>query len=57
MAYILERYARPADRQELFQELWRQSRELEQRLFSYLPFPPEIISEILGNRTNTGDDP
>jgi putative nucleotidyltransferase with HDIG domain len=57
MAYILQRYARSADRQELFQQLWQQSRELEQRLFSYLPFPPEIISEILGNGISTGDSP
>ncbi len=45
MSYILHRYARTAEHKKLFQQLWQQTRELEQRLFFYLNFTPETITE------------
>ena len=47
MTYILQRYARTAERRALLKQLWNQTRGLEQRLFSYLTFPPDIIPEKL----------
>jgi len=43
MRYILERYAKTAQRQELFMEIWDKTRVLEKRLFSYLAFHPDVI--------------
>ena len=50
MSYILQRYARTAAHKELLQKLWQQTRELEQRLFSYLTLSPDAISEKTGQR-------
>lgn len=44
MAYILQRYATTIERQVLLQELWNQTRLLEQRLFAYLSFAPESLA-------------
>lgn len=43
MSYILERYAKTPERCKLLKVLWDQTRLLEQRLFSYLNFGPDII--------------
>jgi putative nucleotidyltransferase with HDIG domain len=50
MTYIYERYARTPERQELLQELWRNTRNLERRLFSYLTFTPDRIPQELLTR-------
>jgi uncharacterized protein len=47
MRYILERYARTLERQTLFKTVWEQTHQLEQRLFSYLMFPPEHLAQRL----------
>ena len=57
MTYILNRYARPAGRQELFEQLWQQTRRLEQRLFSYLSFSPDTISEKLSAQSVPSSNP
>ncbi len=44
MAYILQRYAKTIQRQVLLQELWDQTRLLEQRLFAYLTITPELLT-------------
>ena len=44
MAYILQRYAKTIQRQVLLQELWDQTRLLEQRLFAYLSFTPDLLA-------------
>lgn len=44
MAYILQRYAKTIQRQVLLQELWDQTRLLEQRLFAYLSITPELLT-------------
>ncbi len=43
MGYILQRYAKTQAHQELFKTLWRQTQQLEKRLFSYLAFTPEML--------------
>jgi putative nucleotidyltransferase with HDIG domain len=48
MAYILERYGREADFRQRLQWLWEQTRLLEERLFTRLPFAPEALGPILG---------
>ena len=45
MAYILQRYAKTAERQVLLQQLWDRTRLLEQRLFIYLSFTPDYLAE------------
>jgi putative nucleotidyltransferase with HDIG domain len=47
MTYILDRYAKTRIRQELFQQLWEQTRLLEQRLFTHLEFAPDILDRRL----------
>jgi uncharacterized protein len=44
MAYILQRYAKTIQRQVLLQELWDQTRLLEERLFAYLSFTPDLLT-------------
>ncbi len=45
MAYILHRYATTIESQALFQELWNHTRLLEQRLFTYLSFTPDFLTD------------
>ena len=47
MNYILKRYAKTKARQDLLKTVWRQTQLLEERLFSYLLFPPDTLSEQL----------
>ncbi len=47
MAYILHRYAKTKERQQLLKQLWDQTRLLEKRLFSHLEFTPEILPDHL----------
>ena len=47
MTYILQRYAKTKDRQELLKKLWDQTRALEKRLFAYLNFHPDNIPATL----------
>ena len=47
MQYILQRYAKTPERQQLLQQVWEKTRTLEQRLFAYLTFTPELLAERL----------
>lgn len=47
MTYILDRYAKTEDHRRLGRQLWRQTRELEQRLFSHLDFLPQDLASRL----------
>jgi uncharacterized protein len=47
MAYILQRYAATVERKALLQELWNETRLLEQRLFAYLSFTPDFLTVSL----------
>lgn len=47
MQYILQRYAKTPERQQLLQQVWEKTRTLEQRLFAYLAFTPELLAERL----------
>jgi uncharacterized protein len=44
MSYILDRYAKTAERQALLRQLWDQTRMLEDRLFAHLPFTPDSLN-------------
>ncbi len=46
MTYILKKYGQTPEHRERLQWLWGKTKELERRLFDYLPFPPDE----LGNR-------
>jgi uncharacterized protein len=50
MEYILKRYAKTRQRQNLLYQLWDQTRMLEQRLFSRLAFAPDAIPLCLNNK-------
>lgn len=47
MSYILERYAQTKSRRELLKTVWQQTERLEERLFSYLVFPPQDLAAQL----------
>ena len=47
MTYILHRYAKTKDHQDLLKQLWDQTRRLEKRLFAYLAFTPDILRQHL----------
>jgi hypothetical protein len=47
MQYILKRYAKTVERQLLLKTIWEQTVLLEDRLFSYLTFPPNRLTEFL----------
>jgi putative nucleotidyltransferase with HDIG domain len=47
MVYILHRYAKTKARQELLKQLWEQTRQLEQHLFTHLSFTPDILHQFL----------
>lgn len=45
MQYILEKYCQKPDYRRRLQRLWDASREMEKRIFRYLPFPPEELEQ------------
>ena len=47
MTYILHRYAKTKDRQDLLKQLWDQTRRLEKRLFAHLVFSPDLLHQHL----------
>ena len=47
MAYILERYADGMESRERILGLWAKSKDLEKRIFSYLPFFPEALKQVV----------
>lgn len=47
MTYIKKRYAKTGERRKLLAQLWKQTRELETRLFSYLTFQPDEVVKLL----------
>lgn len=47
MGYILERYGSAPDRVRSILLLWERTRELEKRLFSFLPFRPAALAALL----------
>ena len=47
MAYIVDRYADSKESRERIQGLWNKSKDLEKRLFNYLPFSPQALKQTL----------
>lgn len=47
MTYIMHRYAKTKIRQALLKQVWTQTRLLEQRLFAYLSFTPDLLHHHL----------
>lgn len=47
MAYILKRYATTRERRKVLAQLWQRTRQLEDRLFSYLNFRPDEMAKQL----------
>jgi uncharacterized protein len=47
MAYILERYADGMESRERILGLWAKSKELEKRIFSYMPFLPDELKQMV----------
>ena len=47
MAYILERYADGMESRERILGLWAKSKDLEKRIFSYLPFFPDELKQVV----------
>ena len=45
MEYILKRYCQNPDHNRQLQQLWDMSREMEKRIFRYLPFSPEELKQ------------
>jgi putative nucleotidyltransferase with HDIG domain len=45
--YILERYAKKAQHRQRIRRLWEKTEQLENRIFSDLPFSPEDLNRIL----------
>ena len=45
MNYILEKYGQRADLGDRLDWLWKKSEEVERRIFSSLPFGPEVLGE------------
>jgi putative nucleotidyltransferase with HDIG domain len=48
MSYILERYGKTPQNREYIMENWKQTRELEEKIFRVLDFPVEQLAEKLG---------
>ena len=49
MTYILDRYTDGMESRERILGLWAKSKELEKRIFSYLPFLPEALNQAVEN--------
>lgn len=47
MNYILEKYGQTIDYRQRLQWLWEKTRELEKRLFSFLPFAPDDLAAVM----------
>ena len=47
MTYILERYADGMESRERILGLWAKSKDLEKRIFSYLPFFPDELKQVV----------
>ncbi len=47
MAYILDRYADSVESRERILGLWNKSKDLEKRLFDYLPFQPQDLKQTV----------
>jgi len=47
LKYVMERYGREPERRQRILTLWDKTERLEKRLFSFLPFPPEALGELL----------
>jgi uncharacterized protein len=47
MAYILDRYADSVESRERILGLWNKSKDLEKRIFDYLPFQPQALKQTV----------
>jgi uncharacterized protein len=47
MQYIIDRYGQDAENREKITRLWNKSIELQKKIFSYLPFPPDDLTEMM----------
>jgi uncharacterized protein len=48
MCYILKRYGKEPEHRQRIRWLWEKTEQLEDRLFSWLSFPPHKLERILG---------
>lgn len=48
LKYVIERYGREAERRQRILTLWDKTERLENKIFSFLPFPPEAIAGLIG---------
>lgn len=56
MNYILECYGREIDRERRIRWLWQKTEELEERLFSYLPFTPDRLRRMVSDDALSAPD-
>ena len=56
MEYILKKYGNTPERQHQILILWEKTRQLEERLFAGLPFPPDDIIKLLSVEHRHADD-
>ncbi|GEM_PF-94248 len=47
LKYVMERYGKDPERRQRILTLWDKTKRLEDRLFSFLPFSPEELDELL----------
>lgn len=47
MEYIIERYGKIPEHRERITRLWNKSVEIEKKIFSYLPFAPNNLTEMI----------
>jgi len=47
MTYIMDRYGQEAEHRQRIQMLWEKTKELERKIFSYLPFSPDDLDHYL----------
>jgi len=54
MGYILEKYGNTQERKQLIRILWEKTQQLEDRLFTGLPFSPDDIIKLLSCEEESG---
>ena len=55
MTYIMDRYGQKAEHQERIQMLWEKTKELERKIFRYLPFSPDDLNHHLAAMDISGE--
>ncbi|MFC1516784.1 HD domain-containing protein [Thermodesulfobacteriota bacterium] len=55
MTYILEKYVKTPEHRKKFCKLWRETEELESRLFTCLPVAPEDLTHLIESEKYTAD--